>query len=237
MTIVFQAYTESPIPEPVSTIPAADLIDRAAILLQDITNDRWTRAEMLGWLNEGQRQIVMLQPTASARVAICRLVVGSKQTIPSGGWMLLDVTRNMGPDGDTPGRAIRIVSRKLLDAQNLEWHFATADPVVQNYVFTQKDGGSVFYVYPPSNGFNCVELSYSRTPMDVETEDKFIDIHAMYQNALVDYMVYRAASKDAEHAPMQAFAQMYLESFRATMADKSNSESTGNVNQIMKDPV
>jgi hypothetical protein len=237
MTIVVNTFIAPNNPNGVGRITATSLINKAAILLQDVDNTRWPREELLGWLNDAQRQIVMMKPTASAETSAVLLARGAKQLIPNDGWQLLDVIRNMGKDGETPGRVIRVVSRKVLDAQDSNWHATPPTDTVINYIFNMQDGGQSFYVYPPSNGLNYVELIYSRMPNDLEEESGNIDVNHIYQNALVDYIVYRAASKDAENAPMLEFAKMYLEMFNAGVQSKDQAELENNVNMSLTSPV
>ena len=104
------------------TLTAQSIINKAVIQLNDISSVRWTRAELLSWLNDGQRQIVVAQPAAANYVTSVKLTAGTQQAIPADGWMLLDVYRNMGADGVTPGRAIRIISKEMLDGFNPDWH-------------------------------------------------------------------------------------------------------------------
>src|SRR3546814_10752016 len=47
-----------------ATITAKSLITIAQTLLQDATSVRWPRAELLGYLNDGQRETVLLKPEA-----------------------------------------------------------------------------------------------------------------------------------------------------------------------------
>jgi hypothetical protein len=55
---------------------------------------------------------------------------------------------------------------------------------------------------------------------------------------LLDYIMYRACSKDAEYAPGIALAAGYLQTFMASMTEKSESEMTNSPNQQFtpKDP-
>lgn len=234
MTIIINTLLTPDAPDGAPEITVATIINRAAILLQDTDNTRWTREELLGWLNEAQRQVVMMQPSATATTISLALVTGVKQRIPDDGWQLLDVTHNLGVDGQTPGRVIRIVSRKLLDAQDLNWTSATPSDVVQNYIANLQDGNDEFYVYPPNTGRGHVEAVYSRVPTDLTSESDKLGVHLIYQNALVDYIVYRAASKDAEHAPMLALAQMYQESFRTAVLGVAAAEAASDTNQMLK---
>ena len=54
-----------------ATVKVIDLIDRAETVLQDTTNTRWAQAELLGYLNDAQREIVMQRPDAKVTNATC----------------------------------------------------------------------------------------------------------------------------------------------------------------------
>lgn len=207
------------------TVTAKAIIDKATVQLIDLANIRWTRPELLSWLNDGMRQIVLIQPSASSTTASVKLVAGTRQTIPSGGWLLLQMYRNMGTNGTTPGRAIRIVSRELLDNFNPNWHTDAQKAEVRNYIYDVQDQ-LAFYVYPPNTGTQYVELNYSAQLTDLTSETEAIPIFDIFQSALVDYILYRACSKDAEYAPGLQLAQGYLSTFVAAVQGKSGSEAT-----------
>lgn len=214
------------------TITAKSIIDKASTLLLDPTNTRWTRDELLGWLNDAQRQIVIMSPNATNKVAVMKLAEGTRQSIPEDGWTLLDVIRYMGTDGVRPGRAVRLVSQELMNSFNPNWHAATPSVVPQSYVFDQQDQ-TIFYVYPPNTGKGYVQVNYSPEPVDLAEETDTIDVRDIFQTAILDYICYRACSKDAEYAPGLQLASGYLQTFMATMGQKSNSELANSPNQML----
>jgi hypothetical protein len=205
------------------TITAQSIINKAAIQLTDIGNTRWTRAELLDWLNQGQKQIVVMSPSATNKVSVVQLVAGTRQNIPSDGWTLLELIRYMGTNGSTPGRAIRVTSRELIDSFNPNWHAAAK---------------SVFYVYPPNNGQGHVQINYAPVPPMITSESTAISISDTFEPVLLDYILYRACSKDAEYAPGLQLASGYLQTFMAAMQIKQASELANNPNQNFtpKDP-
>ena len=206
------------------TVTAQTIINKAAIQLTDIANIRWTRAELLSWLNDGMRQIVLMQPSASSTTVSKLLTAGTRQTLPSDGWLLLQIYRNMGTTGTTPGRAIRIISRELLDGFNPNWHSELPRTEVKNYIYDVQDQ-TAFYIYPPNTGTQYIELNYSAQPTNLTTESQVIPIFDIFQSALVDYILFRACSKDAEYAPGLQLAQGYLATFNASVQGKSQSET------------
>jgi hypothetical protein len=212
------------------TIAASTIINKAATQLLDQGNTRWTRPELLGWLNDGQRQIVMMSPQTNNKVSVVQLAAGSRQSIPADGWRLLDVFRYMGTDGTKPGRAIRLVSRELVDGYNPNWHAAPKSPAPQNYIFDEQDQTS-FFVYPPNTGTGHVELNYAAVPADLASESSPISINDIYQTALLDYILYRANSKDAEYAPGVQLATGYLSTFLGAFQVREKGDLENSPNQ------
>lgn len=214
------------------TVTAKTIIDKATIQLIDLANIRWTRSELLSWLNDGMRQIVLIQPSASSTTSVIQLQAGTRQYIPDDGWLLLSVYRNMGTAGTTPGRAIRIISREILDSFNPNWHTDKAAAEVRNYIYTDQDQ-TAFYVSPPNTGTQYIELNYSVQITDLTVETQPIPIFDIFQSSLLDYILYRACSKDAEYAPGLQLAQGYLATFVAAIQGKNASEVTGNPTQSL----
>lgn len=219
------------------TITAQSVINKAAIQLTDIGNTRWTRAELLDWLNQGQKQIVVMSPSATNKVSVVKLATGTRQSIPSDGWTLLELIRYMGTDGTKPGRAIRVTSRELIDSFNPNWHADAKSAVPKHYIFDAQDQ-TVFYVYPPNNGQGYVQLNYSPVPPMITSESTVISVSDTFEPPLLDYILYRACSKDAEYAPGLQLAAGYLQTFMAAMQIKQTSELSNNPNQNFtpKDP-
>jgi hypothetical protein len=215
-----------------ATVTAGKIIDKAAVQLIDIAAIRWTRAELLKWLNDGLRQIVLMQPNATNTPGAVQLVAGTRQTLPTGGWMLLGIYRNMGTTGSTPGRAVRIISRELLDAFSPDWHTSTASAVTKNYFYDLQDQ-TAYYVYPPSTGTNYLEINYSLQPTDLTSESQVIPMFDVYQGPLLDYIMFRACTKDAEYAPGITLGNLYLSTFTAALSVKEQSEVKGTPEQGM----
>jgi hypothetical protein len=216
-----------------ATITVSSLLGKVAILLTDTTYTRWTQDELLGWLNDGQRELVALKPNAYVKLTAAQLVAGTRQSLPSDGFELVDVVRNLGTDGATPGRAIRQVSREILDAQNPDWHSSTADATVKHFTYSILNP-KTFYVYPPqpadSRGY--AELVYFATPADA-TSNGTITLDDIYVTALQNYVLYRAYLKDAEYGGNAALSAGYYAQFSAILGGKAAAEAGTNPNQAL----
>lgn len=213
------------------TIIARAVIEKAQIILQDTTGVRWpSDTELLGWLNDGQREVMVFKPNTNVKNIAIKLATGTKQSLPSDGVQLIDVVRNMGTDGQTPGRAIRIALREILDAQVPNWHSSTAAAEAKHYMYSVLDPKN-FYVYPPqpSSGQGYVELVYGATPADA-TINGAITLDDIYHNVLVDYILYRAYSKDTEYAADQNRAAAHQNAYIASLTGKAKMEGAVNPN-------
>lgn len=215
-----------------STITAQSVVNKVQVILQDTTGVRWPDSELLDWLNDGQREIVLYKPNAFIKNLAVRMAGGTKQSLPADGVQLIDVVRNMGTNGTTPGRAVRITMREVLDSQLPDWHSETPNSVVKHYAYSMLDPKN-FYVYPPqpAAGQGYIELVYGASPTDT-TLVGTITLDDIYQNVLVDYILYRAYSKDTEYAADQNRAAAHQNAYIAALTGKAKVEVGANPNSM-----
>ena len=111
----------------------------------------------------------------------------------------------------------------------------------QNFLFDDQDQ-TAFYVYPPNTGNGYIQINYAAVPANLSSESQTISINDIYQTVLLDYILYRACSKDAEYAPGLQLAAGYLTTFMAALntRDKTDKENTPNLglspNQVIGGP-
>lgn len=181
-------------------LTAGSVIDLAADVLQDASNVTWTRAKLLTYVNDAQRAVVGLKPDASVSTSSITLVAGTKQSIT--GVRLRAVHRNMGTDGLTPGRGIRLVERASKDEFSPDWHAATAKSEIREYMYDE-NVPKEFYVSPPSTTSPVVQIEVSQVvnPTDVATETDSITIDDIYAPALREWVLYLSFSRDSIRTP------------------------------------
>lgn len=188
------------------TVTVQSVIDRAQAILQDTTGIRWpVTSELVLFVNDAQREIALLKPDASAANTTVTLVTGTKQSIPADGNRLLRVVRNMSAASSGTGkRSIRLVSREILDSQTPDWHDPTVSgdaahtSIVKHYIYDESNPRN-FYVYPGVAGNAYVEIVYSANPATVAQSGN-LSIPDIFANAVTDYVLFRAYTKDAEYA-------------------------------------
>jgi len=199
---------------------AKEITDRASVLLLDPTQVRWTEEQLIDYLNDGQREVVIHRPDASTRVEVISLTDGStRQAVPVDAIRLLDVTRNMGTTGSTPGLPIMQIERNILDTQIPDWHSSTPQTKIKHYTYNARTP-DVFFVYPRPGNSVKVEVIVSVPPSNVSSSAAQITISAIYANALLDYILYRCFSKDSEYAdPNKAVG--YYNAFLQSLGTKT----------------
>lgn len=210
-----------------ATIIASAIVGKVSMLLQDGTNIRWTTVELLDWLNDGQREVVMYKPNACVKNVDVVLVAGTKQSIPADGISLIDIPRNTG------GHAIRVTNRQVLDAQIPDWHATSrAANEIVHYCYTPFDPRT-FYVYPPALAATSVEVIYAASPA-AATINSVISIDDIYGTSLINYVAYRAYSKDAEYAENAKAAESYYNAFIKGISGKATAETNTDPNTHIK---
>jgi hypothetical protein len=222
-------------------IAAQSIIRRVVETLQDNTSVRWPVSELVRYLNDGQREIVMYRPDAMVTNASVDLVAGSKQSLPANGTKLIEVVRN-----STGGqRSVRMVNREILDAQSPNWHNIAGAAEVLHFMYDPRDP-KVFYVYPPAAAEGAaLDIVYAALPTDI-TEPAAgatftavtgnVSVPDIYGNVLQDYILYRAYTKDSEYAGNAQRAQAHYAGFanalgvelRATVNFQPNPSSNPN---------
>lgn len=210
-------------------VTVQSVIDRVQTTLQDTTGIRWpVTSELVLWINDAQRQIALVKPDASAINATITLATGTKQSIPTAGNRLLRVIRNMSAaSGGNGARAIRIVDRDILDSNTPDWHSpsvsgdAAHGASVKHYVYDEQNPRN-FYVYPGVASGSSVycEIVYSSNPATVTASDN-LGVPDIYANAVMDYVLFRAYTKDAEFAANAQRASTHYQLFTGTVTGKS----------------
>lgn len=217
-----------------STVKVVDIIDRAVVVLNDTTNVRWTKSELLLWFNDAQRAVVNRRPDANSvnedyTTVGQNAAANTKQTLPAAGLRLLKVVRNVG------GAAVTHIRQDILDEQVRNWHDASS-PVtdVRHFIFDDRDPKS-FYLYPAPATTHEVEIVYSVAPTDVSISDFDTDVQTIalddtYANAILDYMLYRAYSKDAEYAENAQRATAHLQIFESSLGVITQADMSASAN-------
>lgn len=201
------------------TILASEIISEVSKQLNDVGQVTWTETSLLEYITSAQEMIVSIRPDAYSVVTTMQMTAGSKQDIPSSALRLLDVIRNMGSGGTTPGRAVLPVEKEALDLFAFNWNADTQESEVKNYTYDEKTPG-VFYVDPPSDGTGWLELAISRVPPKIDQTIDPLVVKDIYRNHIIQWVMFRAYSIEVDSLSSQRRAAVHEQSFYQMMGQK-----------------
>jgi predicted Rdx family selenoprotein len=229
-----------------ATATVGDIITRADVILQD-NNVRWPLSELLYWLNDAYRAIVMQRPDSNMKSGTFTCAVGTRQVLTKSGGggfpealRLRSVVRNLAGSR----RAVRLIQQAVLDDQRPGWHAETGSVDVQHYVYDPLNP-TEFLVYPPATSAAQLEVVYSSVPTQhsiaegsIKTSTEVIKLPDIYVNPILDYILYRAYAKDSEYAANAQRAGGHFQAYSAALgagvqadaatAPQDDSRSSGN---------
>lgn len=192
------------------SVLVSDIFRKVSTILQDSTNVRWTQQEMLDWLNDAQHEIVLQRPDANVvNQDFTCTADSSKQQIPDAGMRLIDVIRNVGGSNEP----ITLIARETMDTTVPGWHSSTSTDDIENYIYDDRYP-KYFYLYPrPATGA-VIEIAFSTAPDKIEVNDfndntEVIGLDDIYQNAIIDYILYRCYAKETDAQNMNLSATRF----------------------------
>lgn len=200
------------------TVKVDDLISKTQVLLQDESGVRWPPSELLGWLNDGYRELVFLVPSIGAKRGNFTCALGTRQDITTGfpqAVGVVDVIRCLSAESNRG--SIKTISKKTLDSQIPGWHTEDASYDVELFI-PYGPLEREFFVYPPAVSGAQLELVYAQVPDQHVAYDgtTVINVGDQYANALIDYMLYRAYSKESDEVNA-ALATAHFAAMRASL--------------------
>lgn len=151
------------------TVSVGDTFEKVREFLrdQDSAAYRWSDAVLVAFLADAALELVRLRPDANAIRDALQLTAGEviHDLLPADAIALMDVVRNMGADGTTPGNVILPATLDEMNRADRGWMAATADTTILNWLRHPTEP-TKFYTSPPAHAVTqvWVELIYSRVP-------------------------------------------------------------------------
>ena len=195
---------------------ASGVLNRVSEILQDTTSNTWTQAQLISWLNDALLSLALVRPDASTTSAAYLLTAGKTKQALSGSsdLRLISVDQNLGSDGLTAGRSIRLVDKKTKDAVTPDWHTDAPATVIKEYMF-DKDRPTLFWVYPRPHLTTpvYVEMFKSVAPASIADVGDTLPVKDVYGPALIEWCCYRSFSRDSEQTPNWQRAARHFSAF------------------------
>jgi hypothetical protein len=184
----------------------AQPINTAIGILNDLGSVRYSRPDLLQYANDALDQMVVIAaPLFNTEGEVECIPDSTIQSVSYGdAHALVDIRRIKN------GTAITPCDRASLDAYNPDWHNPVNAGFAQHWM-PLADDPVRFLIYPPAPSNQVLDIIYTRIP-DEYTETEDVGLPDTYSDAIADYIVHRASSRDAEHVNSGRAAQ-FLASF------------------------
>lgn len=209
-----------------ATVKVVDLISRAKTILQDTTSVRWSLSELQWWLNDSYRETLIFRPDSNTLTGEFVCVAGPRQVLTStfsAASRLISVVRNTATTSNKYG--VRLVDKRVLDDQRKGWYTETPTVSIEEYVFDARQPRE-FMVYPPATTAARLEVVYAQVPSPHALTDEqlgnaatteVIRIDDTFANALLDYVLFRAYTKDSDQQGNAARAVAHYQAFQNSL--------------------
>lgn len=200
------------------------LVDEASRLLNDaepgFENIRWTRADLLSYLNEALCMLSIARPNMFLTTMELPLSVGSVQRLPDGVKALYRIDGTVLPDGSisnkAPSKGNQYLARWFTNVACAASAVAAgAAYVVGSYSVDANDKQS-FIVQPPVPADKAgvkVSAVVLKAPGGLTEKSDALGVDCCYGPALIEWMLYRAYGVDDESASSPIRAREHLATF------------------------
>lgn len=192
---------------------ASDVLRLVSGALQDLEPGmearwKWTGGAadtvgLLDFLNAAVRTVIMHRPDLTAVTESLQLVPGMRQRIPDKALTLIELVRNMGTDGVTPGESIMLADADVL--RGMSCNGVTTARAIENYSYDRLVEPRCYFVFPGvAKGADVwAEATYSAIPRTVSSANDSLPLPDTCQSALVHAVLYGILSGDNEGSNMQ----------------------------------
>lgn len=177
---------------------------RAIVNDADVVLYRNSNTTLLGYVNDGIKEISSLQPSLFTTIITHTCAVGEvEQTIT-----FPEVQAIVKVMSLHDGAALTPFDMPSMDQFNPNWRTDTAGTATQ---WSRLAGDPLrFFIYPKAPvAAQNIDLICVAIPTVLAIGDTVTELPAAYEPALVDYVVYRVESTDDEHVDTQRAAGHY----------------------------
>ncbi|MCA3989535.1 phage adaptor protein [Vibrio vulnificus] len=195
------------------SVTVKNIIDRVSRDLIDVRNVRWSRPELMDFLNDAIAAIVIRRPDLSRATAIVS-AASNTVALPADAYQILAVNH-------INNLAAQFVNINKLNQLYPEWRTTTGAPVC--WTRNELDETTLFLYPAPQEAVN-VEVVYSRT-IKVANEGDSFPLSDIYHGVVADFIMYRAYNKDSQNPAEGQKAQLHLQAFATALGDKTSSDN------------
>jgi hypothetical protein len=187
-------------------VTPSDVIVEARKLLQDTqAPNRYSDADMLGYVNQTLRRMAVLRPTLFTSITSVPLAANTViQDLPPDGHRLVQMFFIDGYN------SVNEVNREVFERAYPQW---VSDPAGIPFNFVRHSRNATkFFVYPRPIAGLTATIEYVIEPKMYTINEQILYLKDTYLGVVVDGVVFLASSIDDEHVNSNR-AKLFLDSF------------------------
>lgn len=206
----------------------SDCINEARGILQDrdtTTDYRYSDADMVDYANSALGAIALHRPDLFSTIGTIPVTAATTiQSAPAGSLRIMEVFRI------NAGRVVKECLHDDLDMYNVNWHNDAAGPTV-NWIRHPRDPNK-FFVYPQVDAATAIVGLFGQWAASpaIVTAASAIPIPDAYKPVIVEYLVWRAESRDDEYVSSPR-AVLFLEAFKASLGVSARTKATADADK------
>lgn len=190
----------------------SDVVVRVQRTFGDEASVQVTEEDIIRWVNDGQREIIMKTEDLLQSQGVTSTVNGQQDyTVPEN--MLILRSIHYKPIGLSSFIRLQSLSMAEFDDYIDGWDgtsYSTSEPVV----YCTYGGFIKFFPIPMIDGSDNLKIRYSRRPADVTLTSDTIDLPDEYFNSLVSYVLSQAFQLDEDWGSSQNLAAQFEQDVR-----------------------
>lgn len=201
----------------------SDILGRVRPVLNDsdATAYRWSNADLISYINDACRLVLINRPDANTLPQSLTLVAGAIQSIPDTAYKLIDVTCNLSSGAQ--GRAITLIESSILDAHNPSWRSGSKQSSVKHYMYDPRTPRR-FEVYPPVSAGATIQAKVAAYTTNATQTSDAISLADEYMEPVVVFVLHKAYARDMEFAGNADLAAFYLGQFNSMLGLKTGKD-------------
>jgi len=189
-----------------------DILDIIEEQTRDLDNVTWTLDDVVGYINEGVKNIIQRAPQANSKKEMITAVAGIEQSIPNDGVAIINIIAT-ADDDDRVGSIIHRVDVEQKDSYSPAWRNDRARSIAIEWM--KRSSPTKFLLWPPLSDDTQVYAEYSYYPADLTGAGDLIIIANEYNEPVRLWALYRTFSRDSQDTPSVKRAADYKLEFEA----------------------
>lgn len=174
----------------------SDVMTRVRRSFGDESGVQITDADLLRWINDGQRELVKHNETVLETTATANIVAAQQEyTLPADLLILKHIT--FKADGWTSYNPLKAFSFSQFNMMVDSWD-GTQNPPDSPSIYTRYANKLILFPIPSKNLTSALKIYYNRKPTDVTNPADALDIPYQYHEVLVKYCQSQAYEMDED---------------------------------------